>query len=55
MKFTAQIKQLKLQRSASEDMIASLTIITENIGIMSLAAIPGDALVTVEIRGEDES
>jgi len=55
MKFTAQIKQLKLQRSASEDMIASLTLVTENTDIMALAAIPGDALVTVEIRGEYES
>ncbi len=55
MKILAEILEVKSRKTASLDLEYTLKLRSDNRDIISLAAIPADELVTVEILPEKET
>jgi hypothetical protein len=54
MKFNMEIKEIKQKKSASLDNVYSITLVTDDRGLMDLSNIPSDEVVEVIIRNPQE-
>lgn len=50
MKFKAEIKQVKSQKSASLDIVYSVQLVTEDPSVLALGTLPADEVVDVEVE-----
>lgn len=50
MKFKAEIKQVKSQKSASLDIVYTVQFVTEDPNVLALGTLPADETVNVEVK-----
>lgn len=55
MKFIGEIVEIKERKTVSLDKEYTIKIRTEDNSLMTLAAIPADSLVSIEIKGEHDT
>lgn len=52
MKFKAEIKQIKAQKSVSLDIVYTVQLITDDPSVLELGALSADQIVNVEVTND---